>query len=228
MTCDILTGPRVRKLARYFEPQTPPIKKFANQSPTQPYVRDSTIAGAGKGLFAERDYETGEFVCYYDGILVPTADASLMDNSYMAHFRDGFEIDAATTMDSIGRYVNGTKPDQPKGNLKWVKNNTLKHTQLKAYEPIEKALYFVAKSPIKKGQEMFVNYMDRPGYWRTHEATVKRGHPLSNETIRKTLQYIKQHARSERHKADVQHKMSTLKKYMESSIVDAAYQKGLM
>ena len=149
--------------------------------------------------------------------------SSLMDNSYMAHFRDGFEIDAATTMDSIGRYVNGTKP---KGNLKWVKDNTLKHTQLKAYEPIEKALYLVAKSPIKKGQEMFVNY--GPGYWRTHEATVKCGHPLSNETIRKTLQYIKQHARSERHKADVQHKMSTLKKYMEASIVDAAYQKGLM
>jgi hypothetical protein len=67
-------------------------------------VRPSTLAGAGMGLFAFKNFPKGAQVASYSGSLVPAAEAK--DNQYAVAWRRGQVVDASSTQHSVGRYAN--------------------------------------------------------------------------------------------------------------------------
>ena len=136
-------------------------------------------------------------MCYYDGILVPEQHARLLDPAYMAHFGDGFEIDAIET-ETPGRWVNSAKNEPSKNNLKWKKTK-LKHPTHEAYKPIKHYIYFETSKNVQKGQEFFVSYGS--GYWNAHKAWKKNAGPPKH-VLQEALKYVQQNIRNK--KADTE------------------------
>lgn len=117
-----------------------------------PRVKKSTIPGAGKGLFARRDYKKGEFVTEYGGYLVEKSKVEESNSDYL--FRDhwGYTWDSEKVKDQLrekGRWINDDFKD---GNVFWVSRE--KGRPPKIY----------TRRKIKKGEEFFINYGDE--YWK--------------------------------------------------------------
>lgn len=61
--------------------------------------------GLGRGLFAERYLNTGEFVAEYTGARVPTPYADLLKTRYLFALDDEWTIDGSART-NVARYIN--------------------------------------------------------------------------------------------------------------------------
>ncbi len=115
-------------------------------------VKKSTIPGAGKRLFAEKDFKKGENIIQYSGevLSVDEYDKRYSDDAMGAYgitLNDHQVIDAAKTSSSVARYAcdfNGSGRKGPNAQ----------------YESDDKEVWIVALRKIKKGEEIFTDYGD--------------------------------------------------------------------
>ena len=122
-------------------------------------IKQSTVANAGKGLFAARDFRRGEVVARYTGELVTMVDFNArkpFTSPYVLELSetgDGTVIDAARTNSAEGRMVNDARGSGKRVNVRFSINQVNKTATLRA------------KHSIRKGDEFFVSY--GKNYWAT-------------------------------------------------------------
>jgi len=114
-------------------------------------VTKSTIPIAQLGLFAAKDFKTGEHVADYTGDqLILRRDQ--IGGPYVLQLTQREAIDAARTNSGYGRWANDPSGSGQRANVEFVINNRNKTGRLRTTKAI------------KKGQELFVSY--GPDYWR--------------------------------------------------------------
>lgn len=118
-------------------------------------IAKSKIKGAGKGLFAEKEFKRGEVVAKYTGDLV---DTQLVRNagqkgssSYALEVTQKITIDAARTNTADGRMINDARNTEFENNVEFVADRRNKTATLKAVRDI------------KIGEEILVAYGN--SYW---------------------------------------------------------------
>lgn len=114
-------------------------------------VRKSRIKGAGYGLFATRDYQKGEFVTNYGGILRSQEAVDSSPCKYIFRDKWGFNWDAEIYFDpetERGRWIND---DLKGGNTFWVSREMRQPPKI------------FTKTKVKKGEEFYLSY--GPEYW---------------------------------------------------------------
>ena len=113
-------------------------------------IKDSTIAGAGKGLFARWDFNKGDAIVRYTGDIVQTADGAndggWQGSSYVLEVTDSWAIDAARTNTADGRMINDTVTTNKRANVKF------------AFDARRKVVTIRALRAIKAGEELFISY----------------------------------------------------------------------
>lgn len=121
----------------------------------QLYVEDSTIPGAGKGLFTKEPIAKGTRIVEYKGRITSWKEADHDDgaNLYLFYIKRYHTIDARPYKKALARYANDANGP---GKIKGVRNNsTFVLDGLKAF--IE------ATKDIPAGAEIFVDY--GKAYW---------------------------------------------------------------
>lgn len=153
-------------------------------------IKLSSIAGAGRGLFAVKPFTVGEPITAYYGELVTHAESKKRNASHLRSlFAMRFAIDGRYMLDGTpitepetqlaghgaAAFANDAR-DQEKNNAEFLKIDSPKN--LKAYgtfasggpwqlDPGESKIILYATKPIKAGQEIFVSYGD--DYWKRAE-----------------------------------------------------------
>jgi hypothetical protein len=114
--------------------------ELANSIPNSPIVLD-TRGVRGYGLFADRDYKTGETVTFYGGELV-SANA---DGDYVVRLHDD---DVSDQLDAEWRFEA-----QDKG--RWINDTDKQHenVRLERTKRIPNKLRVIAIKPVKRGEE---------------------------------------------------------------------------
>jgi hypothetical protein len=114
-------------------------------------VTTSTIAKAGLGLFAAKDFKKGEHVADYTGDqLMLRADE--YGGQYVLQMNKRKGIDAARTNTGYGRWANDPKGSSKQANTEFVVNTQYRTGRLRTTRAV------------KKGDELFVAY--GPDYWK--------------------------------------------------------------
>lgn len=119
-------------------------------------IKSSTIAGAGKGLFAARDLPKG-FLIPYEGILMSKKE---VDRKYPGDVTAQYVVcaskktcyDASSTQAGYGRWANHASKGP---NAQWFKKRDTSSGILK--------IYIKLKRDVPKGTEILVDYGD--DYW---------------------------------------------------------------
>jgi len=156
-------------------------------------IKASFIPGAGKGLFATRNFRVGEIIGKYYGTEIPsreevpaekedylftTSDGKLLipdDDCMVAYANDA--IDLTATVEEVLSWVGDRKKYKMHSLLKAIKvvlsqpPPTHKHPVTKKtleysldWEEKEGVVMVKTILPIYKGEEMFINYGEY--YWR--------------------------------------------------------------
>eukprot|EP00455_Lapot_gusevi_P038328 TRINITY_DN4294_c0_g1_i9.p1 TRINITY_DN4294_c0_g1~~TRINITY_DN4294_c0_g1_i9.p1 ORF type:complete len:174 (-),score=55.42 TRINITY_DN4294_c0_g1_i9:455-919(-) len=127
-------------------------------------VKPSLIEGAGMGLFAGMDLPADTIVMYYEGVVLSEEQyerlAAADDTEYVLYiWNRGVYVDGKdpNTSQFKTRFLNHSCA--PKANLKWGDDGAL-----------------VTLRPIKKGEEMYVDYGS--DYWTPEETAA-----INNATI---------------------------------------------
>ena len=115
-------------------------------------VNTSTIPGAGLGLFAMRDFESGAVVAAYYGEVLSFARMALRENReyIMGGFGMNAFVDAAQQLDCPARYINDCF-DASKLNARFVKDPALRRATA------------VATRAVRAGEEILASYGE--DYW---------------------------------------------------------------
>lgn len=121
----------------------------------EPKVLPSSIPGAGFGLFATRDYDQGDFVTRYGGVEITEEDhiKNHHRSEYVIRTRSGALIDAVVVLHPLkekGRWINDARGTKFLNNCFW-------------YERNRGLLFVLTLSPVKMGEEFFIDYGDK--YW---------------------------------------------------------------
>ena len=118
-------------------------------------IKDSTLQGAGKGLFAKWDFEKGDAIVRYTGDVVQTADGAQEDgwrgSSYVLEVTNSWGIDAARTNTAAGRMINDTVETEKRANVEF------------SFDARRKVVTIRALRAIKAGEELFIKYGGQ--YW---------------------------------------------------------------
>jgi hypothetical protein len=115
-------------------------------------IKQSTIAGAGKGLYAHRELAKGALVERYTGRYVRMSDENDWKHStYVLELTGELGIDAARTDAAAGRMVNDCRGSGKRPNVWFVANQRSKTVTLRALRRI------------RAGEELFVAY--GRSYW---------------------------------------------------------------
>lgn len=132
-------------------------------------VRASTIAGAGLGLFATRDYGMGDAVTEYDGEVVDFAEAckrrKLGEGYHLASLEslhtcvDGRGLKPNDFGRGGGSFANDGR-EEIKSNVEFIKNDKNKFEAGGRRTGLARSvsLFLVAKRPILSGEEIFLSY----------------------------------------------------------------------
>ena len=125
-------------------------------------VRPSTIEGAGDGLFALRNFVTGEVLGDYSGERRNFLWMLQNENTgYVMCFGLNDYVDACVAFDCPGRYVNDTFDGRR--NARFVRASGRAQV--------------VAIKPISAGQEVFAAYGDQ--YWESRGVNPHTGEPAA-------------------------------------------------
>lgn len=118
-------------------------------------IKDSTLQGAGKGLFARTDFAKGDAIVRYTGDVVDTVDGAQEDgwrgSSYVLEVTNSWGIDAARTDTADGRMINDTVASDKRANVTF------------AFDARRKVVTVRAMRAIKAGEELFIKYGGQ--YW---------------------------------------------------------------
>ncbi len=122
------------------------------------HVDESTIAGAGKGLFASKPIKRGEIVAEYWGNLITEEQASAQyaagGGTYLYRTHDGRVMDAEPVDECIAKYANDARGASFQPGLI---NNV-------RFEERAKKVLLIASRNIHPGDEILINY--GRDYWR--------------------------------------------------------------
>ena len=125
-------------------------------------IKASQLPGAGKGLYAARDFHRDEVVARYTGDLVPTASPDNFGSSaYVLELSEAVSIDAARTNAAEGRMINDARGSGRRSNSRFSCNQRNKTAVVRATRAI------------KKGEEIFVAYGRE--YWPTAKVGTTTG-----------------------------------------------------
>ena len=121
------------------------------------FVKKSTLQGAGKGLFTDKDIKKGQIVCEYEGERI-TWDQAIERNEvgkggYVYFINKKNCIDAYHYKETFGRYANDAAG---LSRINGFRNNS-------TYDVVKNKVYIRATRNIKAGSEIFVSY--GRGYW---------------------------------------------------------------
>ncbi|HYO21776.1 MAG TPA: SET domain-containing protein-lysine N-methyltransferase [Flavisolibacter sp.] len=125
-------------------------------------IKESTIPGAGKGLFTKTAISKGTKIVEYKGTIT-TWNAVRRDatNAYIYYVKPNYVIDARDHPKSLARYVNDAK-----GLVK-----TKGRTNNAKFSKDGLRVFVVAIKDIEAGEEIFVEY--GKGYWDTVRKNIK-------------------------------------------------------
>jgi hypothetical protein len=115
-------------------------------------IKTSEPPIVGKGLFAERDFNTGETVSQYTGDLYRSLSDSNKKSDYILEINRARFIDAARTNSAPARMANDPRGTGKIANCKFVANQRIGEASL------------VTLRPVKKGEEFLVSY--GVNYWK--------------------------------------------------------------
>lgn len=125
------------------------------------YVEESTLKGAGKGLFTHSEIKRGEKIVEYTGDIITWKECERRNNAikegigaYYFYISKKKCIDAQHHLDSLARYCNDAN-----GFTKIIglKNNA-------RFEIIKGRVFIIASRNFKPGDEIFVAYGRE--YWQ--------------------------------------------------------------
>ena len=128
-------------------------------------IAKSSIPQAGKGVFAARDFNTGDVVTHYTGDTTSDVNAPGSSARYIADMGldeegNDFIVDAARTNVATGRLINDPRGSGHRANCQFE------------YIPGEDDIIrVVATRPIRKGDELLLSY--GAGYWKDVKRSVK-------------------------------------------------------
>jgi hypothetical protein len=116
-------------------------------------VADSTLSGAGKGLFTLSSVDTEEVLCKYSGVhispsLLPLPNLHPRFDYVWANKDNSIIIDAYDLNSCYGRYANDA---------------LYEHLCNAVIEERDDGVYLVSTRPLLENEEIFVNYGE--GYW---------------------------------------------------------------
>ena len=124
------------------------------------YVKESTIKGAGKGVFATRDIEKNTKVLEYTGKVVTSVSKTKKNGQYTIMVKNGYYIDGAEESKTNAHLVNDVYKTRRRTNLRW---SIFYGNKEKGLTP---RVWMVSTRKIKKDAELFIAYGD--DYWYEH------------------------------------------------------------
>lgn len=126
-------------------------------------VKESTLPGAGKGLFTERLIPSGTQIVEYKGRITTWKEVSEkeVDNGYLLYVTRNHVINARPYTKALGRYANDAKGF---GKIKGIRNNSI-------YVTVKKQVFIEATRDIQPGEEILVDY--GKDYWKTMRENMK-------------------------------------------------------
>ena len=163
-------------------------KQYEYQIAKNTEVKPSTIIDAGDGVFATRDLEVGDVVCFYDGYKKPATEVTLEESVYTYDLeeREGGKAFALVghrtpiKMNGNGQLCNdgfmGTIPHVSQiDNLKaWLKHIVEYNVKSTIKQNVILDVKLTACKPIKQGDELFTKY--GYGYW-FQQSNIKSKYP---------------------------------------------------
>ncbi len=129
----------------------------------QLFVKESSIPGAGDGLFTEKAILKGERIIEYKGKVTNWEEANHMDglNPYIYFVSDDHVIDALRSKKSLARYANDARGMK---KIKGILNNA-------EYAEEGVRVFIEAKKDIPAGAEILVAYGKE--YWDVLKENLK-------------------------------------------------------
>lgn len=126
------------------------------------YIAESTLAGAGKGLFTDALIKRGEQIVEYTGDIITWKECERRNNemkegigAYYFYVSAKKCIDAQYHLDSMARYCNDANGFT---KIPGIKNNA-------RFEIIKGKVFIIASRNLQPGVEIFVPYGKE--YWQT-------------------------------------------------------------
>lgn len=121
----------------------------------QLFVQESTIPGAGQGLFTQTDIPKGTRIIEYTGRVSNWENADHQEglNAYIYYMSDENVIDASKRKKSLGRYANDARGMK---KIKGIMNNCV-------YEEEGLKVFIKSTKAIPAGSEILVSYGKE--YW---------------------------------------------------------------
>jgi hypothetical protein len=129
--------------------------------------------GIQMGLFATQDFDEGDYVTEYGGVLITEDDFKKNHSEYVIRSFDGSFWDAAVVSEPFreqGRWINDARGTDYEYNCAWEDDHE---------EEPPRPLFVVTTKPVKKGEEFFINYGNQ--YWETREDDPLKQGPSSVE-----------------------------------------------
>ena len=129
----------------------------------QLFVKESTIPGAGEGLFTSKTISKGERIIEYKGKVTNWEDANHMEglNPYIYFATEDHVIDAFKYKKSLARYANDARGMK---KIKGILNNA-------EYVQEDVRVFIEAKKEIPAGSEILVAYGKE--YWDVLKENLK-------------------------------------------------------
>jgi hypothetical protein len=119
-------------------------------------VKRSSIAGAGKGLFAAKRFGPKQKVVRYSAKQVQRRPTS--GSQYNLKVAKGKYLDAKSTQTHAGRYINDPRGSGQRANARFGKQRRVYRADGRHMTPV------FAQRAIKKGDEVLLSY--GRGYWQ--------------------------------------------------------------
>lgn len=149
------------------------------QSLMQLRIKQSTVPGAGKGLYAARDFAAGEEVTRYTGDLAigRAAQGFFGGSKYVFGLNSNIAIDAARRNSAPGRMVNDSRGTGRPPNLTWVVDNARRRVRM------------ITTRPVKKGEEFLIPY--GASYWKQAKKDVGKEKQAEKNRLQKLKAKLK-------------------------------------
>jgi hypothetical protein len=162
-------------------------------------IKDSTIIGAGRGLFAKRAFAPNEFIDVYYGRIVD--DNNYESSAYAYHLSkhktilpEAFDCWSmyANDLSIFGLPCNSYFADFNQAiELKRVENNQVQKEYVTSLidKRASSKVCIRAKFHIRKGEEIFVDYGD--SYWKYADSNLMKQVDVCKNYARKSIKRIK-------------------------------------
>jgi hypothetical protein len=139
-------------------------------------IKQSKIRGAGKGLFAMKDFPAQTTVTQYTGDYVPGNGDDYGGSNYVFELSQQLAIDAARTNTAPGRMINDANGSGLGNNCTWATDHR------------NKTVRIVTTKLVKKGSEFFISY--GPLYWPLRRKLLGGTAPPAVKKMKQEVQVV--------------------------------------